>query len=110
MEAKFCCSHITSRHSQYDEVLAKLLADIISSIHNLVASISNNTANPYQLLKDQLLSIYSPSQWTLANQLLNFPPISNQRPSIMMDRMLALLPTNKPPSILFQARYLNRLP
>ena len=26
-----------------------------------------------------------------------------------MDRMLALLPTNKPPGILFQALYLNRL-
>jgi len=109
-EAIFRRAHVTSSHAKYDHVPAKLPNDILVTVFPLMDEISDSTPDPYERLRSRLLDACSPSKWTLANRLIHLPPLGDQKPSALMDKMLSLLPSGEPAGILFQTHFLNRLP
>lgn len=109
-EAKFRRANITSSQARYDYLLAKLPHDVIVSVLDLLNTITATTPDPYNLLKDRLFATFLPTRLRRANQLLQMPPLGDQRPSALMDAMQALLPPGEAPTDVFHALYLNRLP
>ena len=74
-ESSFCLLNIIASFAKYDLVLEALPQDVIISIRDLVNTITETSHMPYQHLKYQLLSSYSPSRWSLINRLLDTPPL-----------------------------------
>ena len=66
--------------------------------------------DPYERTKERLLLLYAPSRWVMASRILHHPHLGDTRPSVLMSKMLALLPRGEPPGILFQTAWLERLP
>ena len=55
--------------------------------------ITTTTAvDPYECTKERLLLLYAPSQWVMASRILHHPHLGDTRPSVLMSKMLALLP------------------
>ncbi len=55
------------------------------------------------------MSRYTKDRWARAFELLKFPEIGDMKPSDMMRRMKALLPTDSRPCTYFMASFLLRL-
>ena len=91
-------------------ILAQLPDDMLVTVLDLVDSLKENAVNPYEQLWDRLVSAFAPSKWHLANCLLQHPTLGDQKPSVLLDKMLAFLPAGEPAGVLFQALFLNRLP
>jgi hypothetical protein len=109
-EAAFRRSGVQDSHVRYDFVLMKLPEDVLISVRDVVRAVTDDTDDPYSMLKSRLVSSYAQTKWQLANKLLDVPDLGDQRPSALMDRMMSLLPAGEKPGVLFQALYLRRLP
>ena len=109
-EAIFRRSHVVSSQDKWDYVLPKLPTDVLNDISDEVDSLMDDTPNPYDLVKNCLLETYTPTQWQLARQLLNFPHISGVRPTTLMNQLLSLLPPGDHPETMFLMLFLDRLP
>ena len=66
--------------------------------------------DPYERTKERLLLLYAPSRWVMASRILHHPHLGDTRPSVLMSKMLALLPRGEPPGIFFQTAWLEWLP
>ena len=62
--------------------------DIFNNISDIVDSLTNDTPNPYELVRNRLLETYTPTCWQLARQLISFPHLSGPT----MNQLLSLLP------------------
>ena len=83
----------------------------MDKIQDVIEEIATTTAkDPYERTKERLLFLYAPSRWVMASRILHHPHLGDARPSILMSKMLALLPRGEPPGILFQTPWLERLP
>lgn len=111
-EAQFWASNITSELAKYNHVLSKLPTDTLTDILDLLNELDLNptSSTQYQQLKARLLTNFLPSKWTRARQIINHPPLGDQRPSSLMNKMLALLPPGDNPDTLFLTHFLDRLP
>ena len=111
-EAIFRSEGVSASQQKYDHILARLPNDVLVTVLDLVDSLEDTATatNPYKQLRDRLVSAFSPSKWHLANRLLQHPSLGDQKPSVLMDKMLALLPAGEPAGVLFQSLFLNRLP
>jgi len=110
VEAQFNASDVSSSLKKYQYVITKLPADTITQILDLLTELDSNTTTPYECLKERLLTAFVPSRWSRAQQLLNHPPLGDQRPSALMATMLAILPPEDKPDSLFLTLFLNRMP
>ena len=67
--------------------------------------------DPYDRIKARLVTDFAPSVYLhRAENIINHPDLGDRRPSAMMAAMLAELPEDVSPGILFQAHFLRRLP
>ncbi len=64
---------------------------MLVNVLDLVDRLEENSSDPYEQVRDWLVSAFAPSKWHLANCLLQYPTLGDQKPSIL-DKMLALLP------------------
>ena len=110
IESAFRRCHITSSVVKFDYTLEKLPDSALSSIKNLVRSVNAHTPDPYNLLKEKILTSFQPTKWSLINRLLDHPELGDRRPSALLDDMLALLPPKEQPGDLFLGMFLRRLP
>ncbi len=62
--------------------------DIIVQLVDLMDDLDNNPINPYECLKEFLVTTFVPSKWAKARQLLKQPPLGDQKPSSLMAQML----------------------
>ena len=67
------------------------------------------SSEKYKGLKARLLGTFTPSDYERAGMLINGPDLSDDKPSALMDRMLALLGDHEP-CLLFKHLFLQRLP
>jgi hypothetical protein len=72
---------------RYDFVLMKLPEDVLISVRDVMRAVTDDTEDPYGLLKSRLVSSYAQTKWQLANKLLDVPALGDQRPSVLMDKM-----------------------
>jgi hypothetical protein len=107
-EASFRNSQVTQSRTKFDHVIQKLPQAIMVSVRGLIMNSTSST--PYEDLKAKLVSSYTLSRWQRVNKLIHHPSLGDQRPTALMDAMLALLPDDEVPGSLFLGLFLERLP
>ncbi len=78
------------------------MADIFRKISEL--------PDPFQTVKDRLCQSFVRSEFDLCNQIINHPPLGSDKPSVLLDKMILLLPEGETQGHLFKTHFLNRLP
>jgi hypothetical protein len=103
-QAEAACrrTHVQNSHMRYDFVLIELPEDVLISVRDVVRAVTDDTEDPYAMLKSRLVSSYAQTKWQLANKLLEVPDLGDQRPSSLIDKMMLLLPAGEKPGVLFR--------
>ena len=91
-EAQFATSGVSASLTKYYHVIKSLPENVIVRIPDLLTP---PTDDPYSKLKARLLELYDMSDYEKAELLNALPPVDgDMRPSMLLDRMRALTPTN----------------
>ena len=106
-EAQFNIRNITADETKYHYIVASLDQQTASRIRNLLQNPPQD--DKYGALKARLLKTFSQSETQRANQLIDLPDLGDETPSMLMDKMLALLGDHNP-CFLFRQLFLRRLP
>ena len=106
-DAQFATRNITADDTKYHYVVAALDQDTAARLLDLLEA--PPAANKYNAIKARLLATYALSDYERAGQLLNMPELGDDKPSALMDKMLALLGQHEA-CFLFRRIFLNRLP
>jgi len=109
-EAQFRLNNINESQRKYDYALSKMPNDVIVQLLDLMDDLESNNINPYERLKERLITAFVPSVWEKARRIIKHPPLGDQRPSALMSQMLALLPPGETAGTLFLTLFLDRLP
>ncbi len=109
-EAQFRLNNITDSQRKYDYALSRMPDDVIVQLLDLMDDLEGNNVNPYERLKERLITTFVPSVWEKARRIIKHPPLGDQRPSVLMSQMLALLPPGENAGVLFLTMFLDRLP
>ena len=88
-------------------MVAALDQDTAQRILDLMDSPS--AADLYTVIKERLLRAYTLSEFERGQHLINPPLLGDDKPSVLMSKMTALLSTHQP-CFLFRALFLQRLP
>jgi hypothetical protein len=108
-EAQFAIAGISSERTAFYHVLTALPQHVVVSVIDVVRSAATATS-PFTDLKNRLLGGYTQSKWARMFQLIHHPGLGDQRPSQLMDKMLALLSAGTKPDEVFMGLYMDRLP
>ena len=109
IEALFRCHHVITSY-RYDYLVPALSSDIMDKIQDVIEEIATTAASdPYEHTKELLLLLFAPSRWVMASRILHHPHLGDTRQSVLMFKMLVLLPCGEPPGILFQTAWLEWL-
>lgn len=107
-EAQFAIKNITQQGTKFYYVVSSLPQQVAIRVLDIISLIP--PSDPYDVLKARLLQTFTSSNYQRAEQLVSLPLLSDQRPSELMDKMLALLPPGEQPGFLFKYHFLHRLP
>lgn len=100
-------NNVAVSRDKYDIILSSLPDEVVKKLGAL-ADGPDGHADPYEALKARVLQLYAPSIWEDLNTILTYAEI-DMRPSAIMTDMLALLPSQEQPGLLFKAVWLGRL-
>ena len=90
--------------------LSALPEDVaIRTIDFIESMAASESMTKYEDLKRRLLGTFTPSDYERAGMLIDGPDLGDDKPSVLMDKMLALLGKHEP-CLLFKRLYLQRLP
>lgn len=106
-EAQFATRNITGDDTRFHYVVAALDQDTASRLLDLLDN--PPAAGKYNAIKDRLVATFALSRYERAGRLLDLPELGDERPSALMDKMLALL-GDHPPCFLFHRLFLDRMP
>ena len=68
-----------------------------------------SASEPYEVLKARLVKTYALNDYQRFESLISLPLSGNQKPSHLMNRMLALLPEDYKPGFILRGLFLRRL-
>ena len=108
-EAAFRRSRITEQLTMFDYTVMKLSQETMVAVGDALDA-AEESDTPYDVLKERLLATYQKTPLESLYELLDFPSMPDQRPTITLNNMLALLPAGEKPTLLFQAMFLRRMP
>ena len=108
VEAQFALRGITVDETRYYHVAASLDNDVADRVSDLLEA--PPVSNKYTTLKERLVESYSLSKYEQACLLLNSPDLGDDKPSILMSKMLAMACEQDKKGDLFRALFLCRLP
>ena len=97
-----------SRQSFTMLCVANLPQDVAAQILDLIQA--PPAGNPYKVLKDSLTTLYSLNDYQRFEALISFPLTGDQKPSHLMNRMLAILLDNYNPNFILCCLFLRSLP
>ena len=109
-EAAFGLSRITRSYTKFQHIVTRLPEAVMMSCRTLLAEITPDTEDAYEQLKEQLTVNFGKTRWQRGFAILDHPDLGDRRPSAMMTEMLALLPPDTVPELLFFCHFLRRLP
>ena len=66
--------------------------------------------DPYGVLQEHLITLYTLNDYQRFEALVSLPLSGDQKPSHLMNRMLALLPDDYKPDFILRGLFLRRLP
>ena len=106
-EAQFAVREITKETTKFYYVVLILTADVASKVSSILQSLPSD--NPYSALKTQLINKYQYTEHEWAATIVNITALGDERPSLIMDRMLHLLGGCEG-GILFRYHFISILP
>ena len=110
-EAVFRRARTTDQATKFDHVVTRLPETTITALRDILAAAAGDSAEaPYDQLKERLLNTFGKSDYQKCSELLTFPPAHDQKPTVTLNAMLALLPPGEKTGVLFQTLFLHRLP
>ena len=107
-DAQFAIKSITVSKTKFYHAVASLPQDVTAQILNLICALP--AGDPYEVLKEHLTTLYSLEDYERFEALVFLPLTGDQKPSHLMNRMLALLPDNYKPNFILRGLFLRRLP
>ena len=106
-EAQFVTRNISNDETKFYYIVAALDQDTATRVLDLLRN--PPTVDKYVTLKNRLIETFTLSESQCAARLLNMPGLGDDRPSHLMDRMLALLGDHQP-CFLFRELFLQHMP
>ena len=106
-EAQFALRKVTADNTKYFYLVAALDQDSAQRVIDLLEDPPRD--HKYLALKKRLLDTFDLSDNERAARLLNMPQLGDNKPSVLMDEMLALIAAHRP-CFLFNYLFLQLLP
>ena len=106
-EAQFAVHNITKDDTKYYYTVAALDQETANRVTNIIMKPPHT--DMYKTLKDRLLDTFGMSE-NERSTLLHLPPLGDEKPSALMDRMLSILGSDHEPCLFFRQIFLERLP
>ena len=107
-DAQFAIKNITVSKTKFYHAVASLPQDVAAQILDLIRA--PPAGDPYEVLKERLTTLYSLNDYQRFEALVSLPLTGDQKPSHLMNRMLALLPDDYKPDFILHGLFLRRLP
>ena len=97
-DAQFAIKAITVSKTKFYHAVASLPQDVAAQIMDLICA--PPAGNPYEVLIERLIMLYYHKDYQRFEGLVSLPLSGNQKPSHLMNRMLALLPDDYNPDFI----------
>ena len=107
-DAQFAIRNISSSKTKFYHAVAVLPQEVASQILDLIRA--PPLGDPYEVLRDRLVRLYTLNDYQRFEALVSLTLSGDQKPSHLMNRMLALLPDNYKPDFILRGLFLRRLP
>ena len=107
IEAQFSIRGIQTDDTKYHYVVAALDQDVATRVLDLLQA--PPIANKYNAIKTRLLSTFTLSESQRAAALLSINGLGDDKPSLLLDKMLALL-GNHTPCFIFKEIFMRQMP
>jgi hypothetical protein len=109
IEAEFIIARVPlTSYLCYLHVIRALPADVVTAIRDITSSITADSFNAYDTVKQALLQRFTCSELQRCYQLLDAPPLGDRNIAAHYSQLRSLIPTNG--DILFNAIFLRTLP
>ena len=105
---QFAIKTISVSKTKFYHAVTSLPQDVASQILDLIRA--PLAGDPYEVLKERLTTLYSLNDYQRFKALVSLPLTGDQKPSHLMNRMLALLQDDYKPDFIFRGLFLRRLP
>lgn len=109
IESTFHRCKVVDVHHKFDLVLPALPESALDQIRDILG-IVHTLADPYAIVKKELVRQYTPNKLQQMNRLIYAPELGGQQPSQLMKFFIANLPEGEPEGLLFKHLWLHRLP
>ena len=107
-DAKFAIKSITVSKTKFYNAMASLPQDVAAQILDLIRA--PPAGDSYEVLKEHLTTLYSLNDYQRFEALFSLPLTRDEKPSHLMNRMLALLPDDYKPYFILCGLFLRCLP
>ena len=94
--------------TKFYHAVAALPQDVAGQVLDLIRSPPKD--DPYQVLRDRLVRLYTLNEYQRFESLVSLTLSGDQKPSHLMNRMLALIPDDYKPDFILRGLFLRRLP
>ena len=108
VEGQFHTRGITSSITKYYYCIQSFNQELSAQFSDIVGS--PPPSEPYETLKARVLRQYTLTNFQRVEAMLNLPLSSDERPSTLVNKMLAAMPPGYKPDFLFNSLFLRRLP
>ena len=108
-EGIFATHRVTRPMDKYNLAISKLPFETLTTARDLMETAAA-LPDAYAALKGRLLGSYGRSKWAKLNELVDLPAACTSRPSILLRKMLSLLPPGERPGDLFRILFMRRMP
>ena len=107
-EAQFNIKGISSSTTKFYHCVASMSQEVASQMLDLIRA--PPASETYKVLKAQLVKTYGLNDYQRFKSLISLPLSGDQKPSHLMNRMIALLPEDFKPGFIFRGLFLRCLP
>ena len=109
IEFQLTARKITKSIDKFSAIVNSLPVDVQANLADVFRKI-NELPDPFQTVKDRLCQSSERSPFDLCSEIIDHPPFGSDKPSVLLDKMIILLPPDEPQGHLFKTHFLRRLP
>ncbi len=109
IEFQLTARKITKPIDKFSAIVNSLPVDVQANLADVFRKI-NELPDPFKTVKDRLCQSFERSPFDLCSEIIDHPPLGADKPSVLLDKMIILLPPDESQGHLFQTHFLRRLP
>ena len=103
-DAQFAMGSVTVSKTKFYHAVAVLPQEVASQIRDLIRA--PPAGDLYRVLHERLITLYTLNAYQRFKALVSLPLSGDQKPSHLMNRMLALLPDDYKPDFILRGLFL----